>query len=84
MPNIPESVIAMLATASIGAIWSSSSPDFGIKSVTDRFSQIEPKFIFSASAYLYNGKSFNSIDKLKEIIKELPTLQHVIIVDYLE
>ncbi len=84
LPNIPESVIAMLATASIGAIWSSSSPDFGIKSVTDRFSQIEPKFIFSASAYLYNGKSFNSIDKLKEIIKKLPTLQHVIIVDYLD
>ena len=84
LPNIPESVIAMLATASIGAIWSSSSPDFGIKSVTDRFSQIEPKFIFSASAYLYNGKSFNSIDKLKEIIKELPTLRHVIIIDYLD
>jgi acetoacetyl-CoA synthetase len=83
LPNIPEAVIAMLATTSIGAIWSSSSPDFGIKSVTDRFSQIEPKIIFSASAYLYNGKSFSSIDKLKEIIKELPTLQHVIIVDYL-
>ena len=58
MPNIPEAVIAMLATTSIGAIWSSSSPDFGIKSVTDRFSQIEPKVIFSASAYLYNGKTF--------------------------
>ena len=83
LPNIPEAVIAMLATTSIGAIWSSSSPDFGIKSVTDRFSQIEPKIIFSASAYLYNGKSFSSLDKLKEIIKELPTLEHVIIVDYL-
>ena len=84
MPNIPEAVIAMLATASIGAIWSSSSPDFGIKSVTDRFSQIEPKVIFSASAYLYNGKTFNSIDKLQEIIKELPTIEKVIIVDYLK
>jgi len=83
LPNIPEAVIAMLATASIGAIWSSSSPDFGVKSVTDRFSQIEPKIIFSASAYMYNGKSFNSIDKLKKIIKDLPTLEHVIIVDYL-
>ena len=83
LPNIPEAVIAMLATSSIGAIWSSSSPDFGIKSVTDRFSQIEPKIIFSASSYLYNGKSFNSMEKLKEVIKELPTLQHVIIVDYL-
>ena len=84
LPNIPEAVIAMLATTSIGAIWSSSSPDFGIKSVTDRFSQIEPKIIFSASAYTYSGKSFNSLDKLKEIIKELPTLQHIIIVDYLD
>ena len=84
LPNIPEAVIAMLATTSIGAIWSSSSPDFGIKSVTDRFSQIEPKIIFSASAYTYSGKSFDSLDKLKEIIKELPTLQHIIIVDYLD
>lgn len=84
LPNIPEAVIAMLATTSIGAIWSSSSPDFGIKSVTDRFSQIEPKVIFSASAYLYNGKTFSSTDKLKKIIKELPTIEKVIIVDYLK
>ena len=84
MPNIPEAVIAMLATTSIGAIWSSSSPDFGIKSVTDRFSQIEPKVIFSASAYLYNGKTFSSTDKLQKIIKELPTIEKVIIVDYLK
>ena len=84
MPNIAEAVIAMLATTSIGAIWSSSSPDFGIKSVTDRFSQIEPRVIFSASAYLYNGKTFSSIDKLQEIIKELPTIEKVIIVDYLK
>ena len=64
LPNIPEAIIAMLATASIGAIWSSSSPDFGIKSVTDRFSQIKPKIIFSASAYLYNGKSYSSTNSL--------------------
>jgi len=83
LPNIPEAIIAMLATASIGAIWSSSSPDFGIKSVTDRFSQIKPKIIFSASAYLYNGKSFSSIEKLQEIIKQLPTIQTVVIIDYL-
>ena len=83
LPNIPESIIAMLATASIGAIWSSSSPDFGIKSVTDRFSQIKPKIIFSASAYLYKGKSFSSIEKLQEIIKQLPTIQTVVIIDYL-
>ena len=83
LPNIPEAIIAMLATASIGAIWSSSSPDFGIKSVTDRFSQIKPKIIFSASAYLYNGKLFSSIEKLQEIIKQLPTIQAVVIIDYL-
>jgi len=83
LPNIPEAIIAMLATASIGAIWSSSSPDFGIKSVTDRFSQIKPKIIFSASAYLYNGKSFSSIEKMQEIIKQLPTIQTVVIIDYL-
>ena len=84
MPNILEAVIAMLATTSIGAIWSSSSPDFGIKSVSDRFSQIDPKVIFSASAYRYNGKVFSSIDKLQKIIKELPTIEKVIIVDYLK
>ena len=84
LPNIPEAIIAMLATASIGAIWSSSSPDFGIKSVTDRFSQIQPKIIFSASAYIYNGKTFSSIEKLQEIIKQLPTIEKVIIVDYLK
>ena len=83
LPNIPEAIIAMLATASIGAIWSSSSPDFGIKSVTDRFSQIKPKIIFSASAYLYKGKSFSSIEKLQEIIKQLPNIQTVVIIDYL-
>jgi len=83
LPNIPEAIIATLATASIGAIWSSSSPDFGIKSVTDRFSQIKPKIIFSASAYLYNGKSYSSIEKLQKIIKQLPTIQTVVIIDYL-
>ena len=56
MPNIPETIIAMLATASIGAIWSSCSPDFGIKGVLDRFKQIEPKLIFTADGYWYNGK----------------------------
>jgi len=81
MPNIPEAVIAMLATSSIGAIWSSSSPDFGIKGVLDRFSQIEPKVIFSAKGYQYNGKYFDSIQKLKSILEKLPTVEKVIIVD---
>ncbi len=82
MPNIPETVIAMLATASVGAIWSSSSPDFGIKGVLDRFSQIEPKVIFAADGYFYNGKQFDSQEKLLGILEKLPTVQKVILVDF--
>ena len=83
LPNISDSVIAMLATSSIGAVWSSSSTDFGVKSVTERFSQIEPKVIFSTTAYQYNGKVFDNIPKLIEILEDLPTLEHTIIIDYL-
>ncbi len=82
MPNIPETVIAMLATASIGAIWSSSSPDFGIKGVLDRFSQIEPKVVFSAAGYYYNGRQFDSQEKLRGIIDELPSVKEVVLVDF--
>jgi len=82
LPNIPETVIAMLATASIGAVWSSSSPDFGIKGVLDRFSQIKPKVLFSSYGYYYNGKCFSSIDKLNNIINHLPETQNVIMVPY--
>jgi len=81
IPNIPEAVIAMLATSSIGAIWSSSSPDFGINGVLDRFVQIEPKVIFAARGYQYNGKNFDSIQKLNSILEKLPTVEKVIIVD---
>jgi len=82
MPNIPETVIAMLAAASIGAIWSSTSPDFGIKGVLDRFSQIEPKIIFSVDGYLYNGKHFDSQEKLRGILGELPTIEKVVMVNF--
>jgi acetoacetyl-CoA synthetase len=82
MPNLPETVIAMLATASIGAVWSSSSPDFGIKGVLDRFSQIEPKVIFSADGYFYNGRQFDSQEKLKGILEKLPSVEKVVLVDY--
>jgi acetoacetyl-CoA synthetase len=82
MPNIPETVIAMLATASVGAVWSSSSPDFGIKGVLDRFSQIEPKVVFSADGYLYNGKHFDSQEKLKGILEELPSVEKVVLVNF--
>ncbi len=84
VPNMPESIIAMLATASIGAIWSSSSPDFGIKGVLDRFSQIEPKVLFAANGYFYNGKSHDSLEKLKGIIHELPSVQKVVVIPYSE
>ncbi|MCH7741747.1 MAG: AMP-binding protein, partial [Proteobacteria bacterium] len=68
MPNIMETVIAMLATTSIGAIWSSCSPDFGIKGVLDRFGQIEPKILFAADGYFYNGKTCDSLQRLTEIV----------------
>jgi len=82
MPNMPETVIGMLATSSIGAIWSSSSPDFGIKGVLDRFTQIEPKVIFAADGYYYNGKQFDSQEKLRGILDQLPSVEHVIMTNY--
>jgi acetoacetyl-CoA synthetase len=81
MPNIPETVIAMLAAASLGAIWSSTSPDFGIKGVLDRFSQIEPKVIFAVDGYYYGGKHFDSQEKLRGI-PALPTIEHVVMVNF--
>ena len=82
MPNIPETIITMLATASIGAIWSSCSPDFGIKGVLDRFQQIEPKLIFAADGYLYNGKTIDCLSKLKNILTYLPSIKKTIIVPF--
>ncbi|MDP6684359.1 MAG: acetoacetate--CoA ligase [Candidatus Marinimicrobia bacterium] len=82
IPNIPEAVIAMLASATIGAVWSSSSPDFGIKGVLDRFSQIKPKVLFTADGYFYNGKRFDTLKKLKGIVNQLPSVKKVIIIPY--
>ncbi len=82
MPNMPETIIAMLAAASIGAIWSSSSPDFGIKGVLDRFTQIEPKVLFAANGYYYNGKKFDSLEKLNSILNQLPSVGHVVVTPY--
>ena len=79
LPNSHEAVIAMLATTSIGAIWSSCSPDFGINSVTDRFKQIEPKIIFSIQSYYYNGKLFDFRKKLNSIVQNLSSLEKIII-----
>jgi acetoacetyl-CoA synthetase len=82
MPNIPETIIAMLAATSIGAIWSSTSPDFGIRGVLDRFMQIEPKLIIAADGYFYKGEVFDSQEKLKSIMHDLPTVEHVVMVSY--
>ena len=81
VPNIPEAVIAMLATSAIGAIWSSASPDFGVKGVLDRFKQIEPKIVFASDGYYYNGKEFDSLEKLNNILKDLPSVEKTIIIN---
>ena len=82
IPNMPEAIIAMLAASSIGAIWSSSSPDFGIKGVLDRFSQIEPKVVFAADGYFYKSKVFDSQEKLKGILDQLPSVEKVVLIKY--
>ena len=82
LPNIPETVVAYLSTAKIGAIWSSCSPDFGVSAVIDRFSQIKPKILFVGDKYFYNGKKINILERLPEIIKRLPSLQKIIIISY--
>ncbi len=84
LPNIPEATIAFLATCSIGAIWSSCSPDFGVKSVADRFVQIEPKVFFTVDGYQYGGKSFDRSEEVHQLIAALPTLNSVIMIPYLD
>jgi acetoacetyl-CoA synthetase len=83
LPNLPESLAAMLATASLGAIWSSCSPDFGVQGVLDRFGQIEPKVLFCADGYLYGGKEFDSQDKVREILRGLPTVKTCVVLPYI-
>jgi acetoacetyl-CoA synthetase len=82
MPNLPETVIAMLATASIGATWSSCSPDFGIAGVFDRFGQIAPKVLFTADGYFYGGKTIDSLPTVKEIVARIPSIERVVVVSY--
>ena len=82
MPNMPETIIAMLAAASLGATWSSCSPDFGIKGVLDRFSQTRPKVLFTADGYYFKGKAMDSLEKIAGIIKELPSIAKIVVVPY--
>ena len=80
LPNIPETVVAMLATASIGAIWSSCSPDFGASGVLDRFGQIQPKVLFCASSYRYGGKEIDCLERIREIVRSIPDIRRTIVV----
>lgn len=78
--NIPEAVVAMLAATSLGAIWSSCSPDFGIKGVFDRFGQIQPKVLFAVEEYSYNGKILNCAEKIKSIAEQIPQIEKIILI----
>ena len=82
MPNLPETVVAMLAATSLGATWSSCSPDFGANGVVDRFGQIEPRVLFAAEGYYYNGKPFDCLEKIREIRQRIPSLELVVLIPY--
>ncbi len=83
MPNVPEAVVAMLATASIGAVWSSCSPDFGLRGVLDRFGQIAPKVLITADGYRYGGKTIDSLQRVRELLPSLPSVVRVVLVNNL-
>jgi acetoacetyl-CoA synthetase len=83
LPNMPEAVVAMLAATSLGAVWSSCSPDFGVQGVLDRFGQIEPKVLFAADGYHYGGKTIDLVPRLREIVDKLPSVERVIVVPYI-
>jgi acetoacetyl-CoA synthetase len=82
LPNCPEAIIAMLGATSLGAIWSSCSPDFGINGVVDRFGQIEPKVLFCADGYFYNGKRFDSLAAVKGVLENIPSIEHTVVIPF--
>ena len=84
MPNMPESIIAMLAASSIGAVWSSCSPDFGIKGVLDRFGQIKPKVLFTANGYFFKGKKLDCLERIRDILKQIASVERVVVAPYTE
>lgn len=83
MPNMPETIIFMLAAASIGAVWSSCSPDFGIKGVLDRFGQIRPKVLVAADGYFFKGKSLSCLTRLSSIMTQIPSIEALVVVPYI-
>lgn len=84
MPNVPETAIAMMASTAIGAVWSSAAPEFGVKTVIERFAQIEPKLLFAADGYRFGGKDFKREPEVRRIAGELPSLQHIVWLPYLD
>lgn len=84
LPNIPQAVVAFLATNAVGAVWSSCSPDFGQASILDRFAQIEPKVLIMADGYQYNGRPFDKTDTFRQLLAELPTVELPVLVPYLD
>ncbi|MDD9302538.1 MAG: acetoacetate--CoA ligase [Desulfobacter sp.] len=82
VPNMPESIVAMLAATSLGAVWSSCSPDFGIKGVLDRFGQTRPKVLFTADGYFFKGKPLDSIERIAGIVKEIPSIEKIVVIPY--
>jgi len=84
MPNMPQTTVAMLAAVSAGATWSSCSPDFGIKGVLDRFGQIKPRVLFTANGYSFKGRKIDSLGRIADILKQLPSIEKVVVVPYTE
>ncbi|KAG2520692.1 hypothetical protein BBI17_007400 [Phytophthora kernoviae] len=82
IPNIPEAIVAMLAATSLGAIWSSCSPDFGARGILDRFAQITPKVVFATDGYFYKGNRVDTLPQLKEVIDELPNVEKVVVIRF--
>ena len=83
LPNVPEALVAFLACASLGAVWSSCSPDFGLGSVVDRFTQIEPKVLFAVDGYRYGGKDYDRTEVVAKLQEEMPTLEKTVVLPYL-
>jgi len=79
LPNVPEAIVAALGAASVGAVWSSCSPDFGVQGVLDRFGQIEPRIFIAADSYVYGGKTFDQRSKIADVLAQLPTVEHAIV-----
>ena len=84
LPNIPEAIISFIAVNSLGAIWSCCSPDFGVNTVIDRFSQIEPKLLIAADGYQYNGKPYSRLDEVKKIQSQISSIENLVLLPYLE